>query len=145
MLLESYFEEDYIFSILFIVLFCNIAVEKRVFGRGSTLDCTFMERKEERKEQRIEDFTGNRTHEQRKQGQRPNHYTMETTSRFVFIFIGFIQHSRIWLINRKFIILFLVLFYVMGKKLSNKLRLSSTKITQNLRKMSPWGSFTKDN
>ena len=97
MLLESYFEEDYVISILFIVLFCNIAVEKRVFGRGSTLSCMFsvMEGKEERKEQRIEDFTGNRTHEQRKQGQRPNHYTMETTSRFVFIFIGFIQHSHI--------------------------------------------------
>ena len=30
MLLESYFEEDYVISILFIVLFCNIAVEKRV-------------------------------------------------------------------------------------------------------------------
>ena len=97
MLLESYFEEDYVISILFIVLFCNIAVEKRVFGRGSTLGRTFseMEGKEERKEQRIEDFTGNRTHEQRMQGQRPNHYTMETMSRFIFIFIGFIQHSRI--------------------------------------------------
>ena len=27
----------------------------------------------------------------------------------------------------------------MGKKLSNKLRLSSTKITQNIQKMFPWG------
>ena len=97
MLLQSYFEEDYVLSILFIVLFCNIAVEKRVFRRGSTLGRMFrvMEGKEERKEQRIGDFIGNRTHEQRKQGQRPNHYAMETTSRFVFIFIGFIQHSRI--------------------------------------------------
>ena len=43
----------------------------------------------------IDDFTGNRTHKQRKQGQRPNHNTIETTSRFVFIFIGFIQHSHI--------------------------------------------------